>query len=200
MAGEVGTMSQTVRDALNDYFAKNPFDASSYTSDSFTVPLFGRTCTIPNPPPRQKAIRLHDINHLVSGYNTDLKGEAEIAAFEMGAGTGAYPAAKFFNTTAFVMGLFLFPLKTLRAYARGVACKGSLYRLVPKGNEAAYFDLLDRRLSVVTLALGVPAEGSHRVVLPVLLRIPLVILYAAVGLLLWPLIILSFAFAFLRGE
>jgi hypothetical protein len=35
---------------------------------------------IPNPPSRRRAIRIHDLHHLVTGFSTDLAGEAQVSA------------------------------------------------------------------------------------------------------------------------
>ena len=187
----------TVRNALNIYFSENSFDASSYTSPTFSMTLLGRVLTLPNPPPRQQGIRLHDIHHIATGYSTGLCGEAEIGAFELGVGVGRYPAAAFFNTTAFLMGLLLFPLLTLKAFARGVASRQSLYHVVRPYDDTQYQAVLG--WSVGYLKAHLRVRTKHKVLLPVLVRLPLIASYALVGLFLFPVIGLAIGFAFLRS-
>lgn len=172
---------QTVRQALASYFADNGFDASSYTDKTFTLRFLGLDVVLPNPPPRQKGIRIHDLHHVVTGYATSAKGEAEAAGFELGAGLAIrYPMALFFNTTAFIMGLLRYPLRTLKAFARGVATRISIYHLVRPGDLHQYERVLN--FTVVGLKQHLSVLDHFPVVLPLLLRLPLILLYAVVGL------------------
>ena len=188
----------TVRDALAIYFSENKFDASSYTSPTFPLKLLGRILTLPNPPPRQKGIKVHDLHHIATGYATDMGGEAEIGAFELGAGFGSYPAAAFFNTTAFLMGLLFFPLRTLKAYARGVATERSLYHVIRPGDSAKYNRVLDWSVGYIIAHMHVRTRFA--VVVPVLLRLPLILSYALIGLLLYPVLGLVISVAFLFSK
>ncbi len=61
----------------------------------------------------------HDIHHIVTGYESDWQGEAEIAAWEVSTGCGEYGAAWFLDLGGIAMGLLFFPRKTFRAFIRG---------------------------------------------------------------------------------
>lgn len=78
---------------------------------------------IPNPPARRRALRIHDLHHLVTGYQTDLPGEFQISAWECGAGLHDEPLAWFFCPTGTLGGLLRYPRRTVLAYARGRRCR-----------------------------------------------------------------------------
>jgi len=69
---------------------------------------------------RDRAVRLHNLHHIVTGYQTDIKGEAEIGAWEVGSGCGNFWHAWALNMGAFGLGLFIAPVRTLRAFVRGL--------------------------------------------------------------------------------
>jgi ubiquinone biosynthesis protein Coq4 len=101
-------------------------------------------------------VRLHDLNHVVTGYGTDWAGELEIAGFELGAGCGRHVMAWVINSGGVAAGLLRQPRKTLRAYARGRASKQSIYRLLPRWDER----VLDEPVASMRETLGVPAEAT----------------------------------------
>jgi ubiquinone biosynthesis protein Coq4 len=82
----------------------------------------------PNTEARRRAVRLHDLHHIATGYDTSLVGEAEIGAWELAAGCADYYAAWLLNATAVAFGLLLAPRRLWRALVRGRRST-SLYRL-----------------------------------------------------------------------
>jgi ubiquinone biosynthesis protein Coq4 len=80
----------------------------------------------PNTPARQAAVKLHDLHHVATGYDTTFTGEAEIAAWELAAGCGRYYAAWILNLGAMATGMLIAPRRTARAFRRGRRSK-SLY-------------------------------------------------------------------------
>jgi hypothetical protein len=60
------------------------------------------------------------LHHIVTGYQTDLRGELEISAWELGAGCKDFYAAWFLNLAGLAGGLFLAPIRVFRAFVRGV--------------------------------------------------------------------------------
>lgn len=73
----------------------------------------------PNTAGRVRAVRLHDLHHVLTGYETTWTGEAEIAAWEIATGCGSFVAAWVLNLGAFVVGLVIAPRKLFRAFVRG---------------------------------------------------------------------------------
>ncbi len=84
---------------------------------------------LPNPPARRRAVFVHDVNHVLTGYNTTFSdGEMSIAAFEVGSGCGRVWAAWFLNLMLMALAALTRPTLAVRAFARGRAAD-SLYRL-----------------------------------------------------------------------
>ncbi|MBA2538194.1 MAG: hypothetical protein H0V17_01040 [Deltaproteobacteria bacterium] len=71
-------------------------------------------------------MKLHDLHHVATGYDTTWTGEAEIGAWEIGAGCGRYWAAWMLNLGATGVGMLHAPRREWRAFIRGRRSK-SLY-------------------------------------------------------------------------
>lgn len=86
----------------------------------------------PNVASRRRAIRFHDLHHVLTGYPTTLRGEAQIGAWEIAATFPdrgrTYWAAWVLNSTVALLGLVIAPRLVVRAFRRGRRCT-SLYRL-----------------------------------------------------------------------
>jgi hypothetical protein len=94
----------------------------------FHVKVGALSIPVPNPPARRRAVFFHDVNHLLTGYNTTFsEGEMEIAGFEVGAGCGPYLIAWFINLFMMALGLVVRPRAVLRAFRWGRR-SGSIYR------------------------------------------------------------------------
>ena len=141
----------TVGEARAEYFARNGFSAAAYEDRWVRVRLFGIPIVFPNVRSRRRAIRFHDIHHLVTGYGTDQRGEAEIGAWELAATFPdrgpRFAAAWVLNTFMFTLGLATAPRRIYRAFVRGRHCT-SLYRI--GWSE----DLLDRDVDDLRRELG----------------------------------------------
>ena len=143
-----------VRDALAAYLTENGFTTESYESATTTGSLFGKRLTVPNPPSHRRAIRLHDLHHLVTGFGTDHAGEGELSAWQARRGlrgVGAYVTAIVLLNTA--VGLLFAPRRTLAAFT--AAGKGrSLF-----ATNVDYDALLDTPLGELRALLGIPERG-----------------------------------------
>jgi hypothetical protein len=118
-----------VRAGLDDYFASNGFDIHAYDAPSFEVDLAevtGEVWEFPNTPTRKRALPLHDLHHVATGYGTDVLGEAEIGAWELVAGCNSL-FLWWINLSAIGLGLLLNPWRTVRAAARALGHR-TLYR------------------------------------------------------------------------
>ena len=148
----------TVRAHREQFWREHGFGADGgYDEPWATASFAGIPYTVPNSPSRADALRVHDLHHLVTGYETDWAGESEIAAWELGSGGGGrYPYAWFIALFGFVVGLLALPMRTLRAFARGRRSQ-NLYSL--SGPDP----LLDLPLSQVRRRLLPRATGALRV-------------------------------------
>lgn len=138
----------TLRAARRRYFDDNQFGAEGgYTDRWVKVKLGPLTVAFPNTAGRVRAVRYHDLHHVVTGYRTDLVGEAEIGAWEVASGCRGFIAAWVLNLTAMMMGLLLQPKAVFRAFVRGRRTR-NLY-------DARFDDaLLDDRVDGVRARLG----------------------------------------------
>ncbi len=66
----------------------------------------------------------HDVHHVLTGYATDVRGEAQVAAWELASG-GCYLNVIFWvDRILFTLfGLLAYPRSTVRAIRRGVRCR-----------------------------------------------------------------------------
>lgn len=154
--------SLTLREGRTQYFSDNGFGEDGYDdrwvklkAGPLPLPIY-----FPNTEARVRAVKLHDLHHVLTGYETTWMGEAEIGAWEIAAGCGHHYAAWLLNLQALGIGLFLRPRKLFAAFRRGRACR-SLY-----GED---FDeaLLDRRIGEARRELGLqgttPPNSSHSI-------------------------------------
>jgi hypothetical protein len=122
----------TIGEARAEYLERNGFSLAAYDEPWVRLRLFGVPLAFPNVRSRRRAIRFHDVHHVVTGYDTDPRGEAEIAAWEIAATFGhrgrEYLAAWVLNTAMFTLGLALAPRRVFRAFVRGRHCT-SLYHV-----------------------------------------------------------------------
>jgi hypothetical protein len=102
------------------YFVDNGFgEDGGYQAKFVDLKLGPITIPFPNTKGRAKAVRYHDLHHLITGYATDFPSEMEISAWEVGAGCGRSAAAWLIDLSALGTGLLAYPKRTLRAFWRG---------------------------------------------------------------------------------
>jgi hypothetical protein len=110
----------TLRQARDLYFRANGFPRDGgYTDKWVRVQLGPVPLVFPNLPSRVRAVRIHDLHHIATGYHTDNAGEFEIGAWEVASGCRDYWAAWFLNLSSMAAGLFRCPVRTFRAFVRG---------------------------------------------------------------------------------
>lgn len=117
--GAQGLSQQSLLACLAAYREANNIPPDGGVSERWaSVRIAGVPVAYPNIGARRAVVPCHDLNHVVSGYATDLRGEAEIAAWEVGSGCGSLWFAWVINLAAMVAGL-RWPVRTVRAFARG---------------------------------------------------------------------------------
>ena len=149
-----------VREARALYFRDNGFgDDGGYGAKWVKIALGPVPAFVPNSAARVRAVRLHDLHHVATDYDTDLAGEAEIAAWEIASGCAGYAAAWILNLYALAIGLVVAPGRTWRAFVRGRR-SGNLYRLGWRD------EVLDDRVGALRSELGLEptslADGTLR--------------------------------------
>jgi hypothetical protein len=118
--------SELIRDARMRYWEANGFgDDGGYNKKWEIVKLGPIPIPVRNIEGRKNAIRFHDLHHLITGYDTDIPGEAQISAWELAAGCSNKWVAWILDLQGLFIGLSC-PRLLLRAWARSRRSK-SLY-------------------------------------------------------------------------
>jgi hypothetical protein len=151
----------TLREARARYFRENGFgDDGGYAKRWVHVQLGPVPFAFPNTQARVRAVRFHDLHHVVTGYATDVVGEAEIGAWEIGSGCAGFAAAWILNLYALVLGLAVDAGATFRAFVRGRRMR-NLYRTDwDEGLLASRVDDVRARLGLAEAAAAVPTLGD----------------------------------------
>jgi len=108
----------SMRAARQRYFDVNGFDGS-YSEKWVTLKAGPLTLRLPNAEGRKRAVRFHDLHHIITGYQTDWAGECEIGAYELGGGCGVFLWAWYLNLQAFLLWPFVAPRRAFDAFVRG---------------------------------------------------------------------------------
>ncbi|WP_437647153.1 hypothetical protein [Sorangium sp. So ce362] len=110
----------TMREARAIYFEVNRFGADGGYGDAWVDFKLGPLpVPFPNTQGRVRAVRYHDLHHVLTGYDTNTIGEFEISAWELGAGCKDFVAAWQLNLGGLFAGLLSAPRRTVRAFLRG---------------------------------------------------------------------------------
>ncbi len=102
------------------YFKANGLGSGGY-EDRWVILRIGPVpvAAFPNTAQRVRSVRLHDLHHILTGYDTSWLGEAEIGAWELASGCRDHYAAWILNSLAVLAGLLISPRALLRAARRG---------------------------------------------------------------------------------
>ena len=93
----------------------------------------------------KKSLMLHDIHHVLSGYETDWRGELEIAAWELSSGGCGWYVLYWIDRIIFMsLGLIFCPVRTVRAFRRGRGHRNTFDR-DPEELLASDYEELERR-------------------------------------------------------
>ena len=139
---------QTLRAARARYFEVNHFGADGGYGDKWVDFKLGPLpLPFPNTPARVRAVRYHDLHHVLTGYDTNTIGEFEISAWEIAAGCKGYVAAWQLNLGGMFAGFVSAPRRTVRAFLRGRESR-SLY-------DEPFEALLDATVAATRAQTGV---------------------------------------------
>src|SRR5262249_43819635 len=141
----------TVRQARADYFRRAGFPPDGGETQRWVVLRVAGVpfSAIPNIAARKRTVKLHDIHHVLTGYDTSWTGEAEIGAWELGSGCRRHWVAWVLNIQAMILGLLIAPRRTWRAFQRGRR-SGNLY-----GSATLDESLLDLTVDELRREVGI---------------------------------------------
>lgn len=111
----------TLRDARELYFRLSNFgDDGGYGERWIKVKVWRIPIWLPNTEGRIKAVKIHDLHHVLTEYSTTWKGEAEISAWEVGSGgLKKYYAGWLLDLMNIAQGLIVNPRGVYSGFMRG---------------------------------------------------------------------------------
>lgn len=109
----------TLGNARSLYFALNNFAESDYRARWVKMKIGPFPFAFPNTKGRAKAVKLHDLHHILTEYPTTWRGEAEIGAWEVATGLRRHYEGWLLDLLAFAIGLVITPQGVYRAFMRG---------------------------------------------------------------------------------
>lgn len=110
----------TMLDARTEFFRRSGFPVDGgYDAKWVKLPVGPLTVAFPNTAGRKRAVRYHDLHHVLTGYATTWTGEAEISAWEVASGLKHHAIGWALDLSAMSLGLFIAPRRTFRAFVRG---------------------------------------------------------------------------------
>jgi hypothetical protein len=146
-----------MREARDLYFERNGFSIAAYSSPTFTIKLLGIPFTFPSTANRKRALPWHDFHHILTGYETNFIGEAEISAWELRAGgtsLGRFGLVVYWlDGSGVILGLLMSPRRIWRAFR---AARGQR-TLFPETEP--YEALLETTVENLRRKLGIPQGG-----------------------------------------
>jgi hypothetical protein len=116
-----------LRAARERYFEINNFEGGGYEEGWVKMKAGPVPIWFPNTVARVKAVKFHDLHHVLTEYPTTWRGEAEIGAWEVATGCAGHYQAWLLNLLAFAIGLAINPRGVYRAFMRGRHTR-NLYR------------------------------------------------------------------------
>lgn len=137
--------NMTIAEGLAYYLLRYCLGDGGYTNRWFKINFFWKfTLVLPNISNRREAVKFHDLHHVLTEYETGLKGEAEIGAWEIASGCGKYWAAWILNMGSLSYGFVLYPRAVYKAFIRGRQSK-NLYHNIAYADPLLRTSVADMR-------------------------------------------------------
>jgi hypothetical protein len=112
----------TIQQELENYWHQNGLPQNGGADDLFNEAKIGKF-SFKYPNLDGKALILHDLNHLITGYETNWEGECQVSAWELASGGRiGYPRTWIYPISLVFLGIIICPLKTLKAFKNGRNC------------------------------------------------------------------------------
>jgi hypothetical protein len=118
--GEHFAPGLTLGEARARLFALGGLGEDGGYGDTWVVlKLWRIPLAFPNTDGRRRAVRFHDLHHVLTEYPTTWRGEFEIAAWEVAGGVRRFWVAWLLDLLGFACGLVVCPRAVYRAFVRG---------------------------------------------------------------------------------
>ncbi|HEY0078777.1 MAG TPA: hypothetical protein VGB73_09040 [Pyrinomonadaceae bacterium] len=109
----------TLGDARSLYFDLFGFKNGGYDDAWVVVKVWRFPIVFPNTKGRLRAVKLHDLHHVLTEYDANWMGETEIGAWEVATGLRKHYQGWLLDLLAFAIGLVINPRGVYRAFMRG---------------------------------------------------------------------------------
>ena len=113
------TDTTTLRQARDRYLSEAGLSTATYTDDWVDIQLGPLPLRLPSTAARKRVLPLHDLHHALTGYKADIRGEAEIGAWELAGGIGRHTVGYVLDLLTFVWAPLVVPRRVWRAFVRG---------------------------------------------------------------------------------
>ncbi len=148
-----GNADITLREALRDHLTRKGIRSSEdpaeklYKDDWFRFYVGHRSFRILKLGSAIRSVAVHDAHHLITGYGTDVRGEAELTGWELASGgCGRHWVMWIDRLIAIPMLMLFYPLPSLRAIQRGLK-ERNLYRVDFERALTTEFDEVRRQVT-----------------------------------------------------
>jgi hypothetical protein len=152
----------TLREGRARYFARSGFDDRTYVEPWVRLPMGPVPVVLPNLAPRKRAVKVHDLNHVLTGYGTTWESEFQISGFELGMGMGGLLFGTIINSGGVAGGLLFHRQETLAAFARGRATRASTYADIGDV-DSVLDDTLGAWRARIGLVDSAPVTAAHAI-------------------------------------
>ncbi len=182
---------KTIQQQLNEFYQINNFGEEGGATQTWVWFKFGPiSLPLYNFKQRRDLIWVHDLNHLVTGYETNWRGESSISAWETATGGWGLSFVWILILSAFGIGLVIYPVTTFWAFIRGRYTQGPVNLKLPKNQ------IIQLKLSELQQKLQLTNEPDYKANLNDVLSfigwafVSLALIFAPVwaGLLIWNLL------------
>ncbi|GAB3030827.1 hypothetical protein [Spirosoma pulveris] len=116
-----------VEQALNDFYRQHGYGEEGGINKKWDLIKFGPIALpLPNLESRRRNIYLHDINHLVTGYDTTWKGESSVTSWEIASGGwGSIYFAWWLTLWGMAIGVMFYPAHSYTAFQAGLKMRSA---------------------------------------------------------------------------
>lgn len=125
---ETINLNQTVGQSIQAFYDKNNFGEEGGIHEKYAWIKFGFfSVPMPNFESRRNNVYLHDVNHIVTGYDTNWKGESAVSAWEVASGGwNNFFIPWLLTLWAMGLGILFYNKSTLEAFRRGLTMHNGL--------------------------------------------------------------------------
>jgi len=144
------------KEALKAFYSSQNLDQTANANLITYYPLGFVKIPFVNLSARKAFLHLHDLNHILLNVDTTVRGEAQLAALELGSGFPAQCRIGYlYSPFALLPGLVLCPIRVFKSYFRGRKIKNACHVKMQKDQ------LLNCTVLEIKTYLGLVSEGEH---------------------------------------